>query len=137
MSNLIVVVVIVIAAYVIWKLIQQGSNSVFATTPRIQPSQYMSEYVEPNASHLLLDVRTPQEFASGNIAGAANIPLQVLPQQMRDIPRDRPIIIYCRSGNRSRTAVQTLASAGYNDVYDLGGIIAWQRNGLPVQAPAY
>jgi rhodanese-related sulfurtransferase len=78
-------------------------------------------------------VRTPAEFASGHIAGARNIAVQVLPQRLSEIPKDKPVVIYCRSGNRSKQAMRYLSQAGYNDLYDLGGIMAWQAQGLPTR----
>ena len=75
---------------------------------------------------LLLDVRTPEEFAAGHIQGALNIPVQVLEQRMGDLgARDRDIVVYCRSGNRSGRAKQMLNTAGYTSVHDLGPMSAW------------
>ena len=74
----------------------------------------------------LVDVRTPQEFAAGHIEGAVNIPVQDLEQRMVELePRERPLVLYCRSGNRSGRAAQMLKSAGYTAVHDLGAIGRW------------
>ncbi|HMN31581.1 MAG TPA: rhodanese-like domain-containing protein, partial [Caldilineaceae bacterium] len=62
-----------------------------------------------------------------------NIPLQTLAQRLAEVPKNEPVVIYCRSGNRSRTASDLLARAGYTQLYDLGGILQWQAQGLPVQ----
>ena len=71
---------------------------------------------------LLLDVRTPAEFAEGHIDGALNIPVQVLPQRIDELgDRSRPIVVYCRSGMRSANAAQILGRAGYT-VHDAGGM---------------
>lgn len=70
---------------------------------------------------MLLDVRTPQEFASGAVKGAINIPLQQLGARVCELPTDRAIVAYCRSGARSATAVSSLVKAGY-DAHDVGGI---------------
>ncbi|MFN7210397.1 MAG: rhodanese-like domain-containing protein [Aggregatilineales bacterium] len=83
--------------------------------------------------HLLLDVRTVGEFQSGHLAGAVNIPVEQLAQRLAEVPRDLPIVLYCRSGNRSAAAARLLRSAGYESVYDLGGIIRWQAQGYPIQ----
>ncbi len=100
----------------------------------IDPVQYQTQFVEAERQHFLLDVRTPEEFAAGHIAGAVNIPLQVLDQYLSDIPTDQTVVLYCRSGNRSDQAMGILRDAGYSDLYDIdGGTIAWTNNNLPLQ----
>ena len=74
----------------------------------------------------LLDVRTPAEFSAGHIDGALNIPLDALEQRMGELePRDRPIVVYCRSGSRSAGATQLLKRAGFAQVFDLGAMRNW------------
>lgn len=88
-----------------------------------------------NKAVFLLDVRTPPENTSARIAGDTLVPLQVLAQQLNALPTDkkRPVLIYCRSGNRSVTAARILAKKGHEKIHNLrGGIIAWQKAGLPV-----
>lgn len=99
----------------------------------IQPDEYIARYVETKAPHTLLDVRTAEEFHAGYIPGAINVSLQDLPQKLNKISTKKPVIIYCRSGNRSATAARQLLQAGYTDVYDLGGIIEWERQGRSVK----
>lgn len=72
----------------------------------------------------LLDVRTEGEWSGGHLPGAELIPLQQLATRMSEVPRDRPVVVYCQSGGRSAQAADMLASAGY-DVHDLGGIGSW------------
>ena len=133
MLTIVVAVIVVAAIFLVWRQIAPGSEAVAAGSGRIQPQQYQSDFVESNSPHLLVDVRTPQEFSTGHIEGAVNIPVQSLAQRMNEIPQDQPVVLYCRSGNRSSKAAKILASAGYDQVYDLGGIINWQSQGLPVQ----
>lgn len=99
----------------------------------IAPAQYQQQFAQAAAPHLLLDVRTPEEFNSGHIPGAVNISVETLADRLSEVPRDQPVVVYCRSGNRSATAAQILAEAGYADVYDLGGITTWAAQGLPVE----
>lgn len=68
---------------------------------------------------LLLDVRTPAEFAAGAPVGALDIPVQELAARVEELPRDRTIIAYCRSGARSAAAVARLTAASF-DAYDAG-----------------
>lgn len=99
---------------------------------KIAPADYRAQF-GANADHLLLDVRTPEEFNSGHIAGAVNISVDQLAQRLSEVPQDKPVVLYCRSGNRSSQAAQILAQAGYTQIYDLGGIITWQQQGFPVE----
>jgi rhodanese-related sulfurtransferase len=97
----------------------------------ISPAEYVAQFSD--VPHLLLDVRTVGEFQSGHIAGAANIPVEELSRRLAEVPKELPVVLYCRSGNRSAHAARILRSAGYEVVYDLGGLIAWQAQGYPIQ----
>lgn len=99
----------------------------------ISPDAYVEQYVDVNAEHLLIDVRTPSEFASGYIDGAINIPVDQIANRLSEIPSDIPIVVYCRSGNRSATAARTLVENGYEQVYDMGGVIGWTNAGYDLQ----
>jgi phage shock protein E len=98
----------------------------------ISPLDYKQEFGE-TSEHLLLDVRTAEEYTSGHIKNAINIPVESLPDLLDELPGDLPIVVYCRSGNRSATAAQILVSAGYQPVYDLGGIQTWLAYGYPIE----
>lgn len=84
---------------------------------------------------LLLDVRSADEYAhDGHIPGSRLIPLPVLSQRAAELPRDRAIVVVCRSGNRSQVACDVLAKLGFDNLTNLsGGMIAWQRAGLPTR----
>jgi rhodanese-related sulfurtransferase len=74
----------------------------------------------------LLDVRSPQEFASGHIEGAINIPVQELGRRVDELgDPSGQIVVYCQSGVRSASAKRLLESRGFANVYDLGGIARW------------
>jgi len=76
---------------------------------------------------VLIDVRTPEEFAAGHIAIAQLIPLDTITQRMNEIPKDKEVILMCRSGRRSGIAQETLARAGYSNTKNLmGGILGWK-----------
>jgi len=78
----------------------------------------------------LIDVRTEAEVAQGVIDGAVHIPLHLLPLRADDLPKDKPVVIYCRSGARSAQACAFMASKGYENMHNLaGGIMAWARSG--------
>ncbi len=74
----------------------------------------------------LVDVRTREEFAAGHLPGAVNIPVQELDRRMAELePKGEPVVLYCRSGNRSGRAARMLKGAGYSAVHDLGAMSRW------------
>ena len=84
---------------------------------------------EPTDKYSLLDVRQPGEYAQGHLPGAVLIPLGELMNRLGEIRRDRKTIVYCRSGNRSGSAVNLLAGQGIENVFNMtGGIMSY--NGL-------
>lgn len=103
------------------------------TTTRLTASDYKSRFVDTKAPHLLVDVRSAAEFADGHIQGARNIPVQELERKLRELPKDKPIILYCRSGSRSGMALQILQTAGYTNIYNAGSLDSLARQGLPVK----
>ena len=85
---------------------------------------------------VILDVRTPQEYAAGHIAGARLLDFNApdFAAQADKLPKDAGYLVYCRSGKRSAAATAALRAKGYTDVNDMGGIKAWQEAGFAVQA---
>jgi rhodanese-related sulfurtransferase len=83
----------------------------------------------------ILDIREVAEFREGHIAGAVNIPLRTLPANIAQLPRDRPIIVYCRIGHRGALAIPFLRGQGYNARSLMGGLNAWTAANLPVVRP--
>ncbi|NKB72109.1 MAG: MBL fold metallo-hydrolase [Candidatus Latescibacteria bacterium] len=80
----------------------------------------------------LTDVRAPGEYADGHIRGAVNIPLQQLPNELAQLPRDQHLVVYCAGGYRSAIAASLLRLHGFAQVSDLvGGFSAWGAAGLP------
>ncbi len=86
------------------------------------------------ASAVLIDVREPDEWQAGHAPGARLIPLGTLSLRLDEVPRDREVLLICRSGNRSGVAQQMLLRQGYASVFNVaGGMLAWTRAGLPVE----
>ena len=76
---------------------------------------------------VLLDVRTPEEYAEGHIEGSQNIPLQNIESAETVIKdKDTPIFVHCRSGGRSAQATSILKKMGYTNVEDIGGILSYR-----------
>jgi rhodanese-related sulfurtransferase len=85
------------------------------------------------AGALLIDVREPAEWHQGHAPRATLIPLGTLPDRLADVPRDRDVLLICRSGNRSGAAQRRLQQLGYQRVVNVaGGMNAWSSAGLPV-----
>lgn len=80
-----------------------------------------------NDNHVIVDVRRQDEYDSGHIAGSILIPNESIgttrPEQLKDL--NQVILVYCRTGNRSKQAAQKLADMGYTNVYEFGGITTW------------
>lgn len=83
--------------------------------------------MDNNKNIVILDVRTKKEFDDGHIRGAINIPVETIgsipPAQLRD--KKQMILVYCRSGRRSKIAAQKLGTIGYENVLEFGGIMDW------------
>ena len=88
--------------------------------------------MQSSSNILIVDVRTPEEYAQGHLKGAINIPLSDLPLRIVKFEQNRPILVYCQTGYRSAEASSILMKAGFTKVYNLeGGITAWINAGYP------
>jgi rhodanese-related sulfurtransferase len=101
-----------------------------AATTGLAPAG-VSERIEAGAQ--LIDVRRAYEFEGGRIAGARNIEMNELAAASESIDRDKPVIFYCRGGNRSGMAADAFREAGYDAHHVAGGIQAWADAGLPLE----
>ncbi|MDD2533484.1 MAG: rhodanese-like domain-containing protein [Eubacteriales bacterium] len=93
---------------------------------QIRPATFL-ELQKTTPALMLLDVRSPGEFMSGHIRDAKLLPVNELPRKPEALPADKehPIVVYCASGARSGQAAFFLSRMGYNNVYDLGGLMGW------------
>lgn len=112
--------------YAFWGLV--AAVIVFAFLPRILGAKHRIAGADARArvknGAILLDVRTPGEFAGGHLPGAKNIPLDALSSRMGELAKDRPIVAYCRSGMRAASAVRLLRREGF-EAWNLGPKSAW------------
>jgi rhodanese-related sulfurtransferase len=82
----------------------------------------------------LLDVRTPQEYSQGKLTGSVLIPIGEFERRIREVPKNKTIVVYCAVGSRSKPVASFLSQQGYKDVYNMtDGIVGWYRNGFPIQ----
>ena len=83
--------------------------------------------MEEESGYIILDVRTPEEFRERHIPNAINIPNETIgSEDIQELPdRDQLILVYCRSGNRSKQASGKLAELGYTNIVEIGGINDW------------
>lgn len=106
---------------------QSQTNQPTATNSREQLKQALAD------GALLIDVRTPEEFAAGHTKSATNLPLDNIQSgKSPQVAKDNPIYLYCRSGNRSAVAKQLLNRQGFSQVIDLGGLGDIERLGLEI-----
>lgn len=94
-----------------------------------------AEFKEKSVNQTIIDIRTPEEFASGHIDGAININFfdKTFLNQISKLDKSEPIYMYCRSGSRSRSASKKVSNLGFEKVYDLqGGIIYWAQNNYQI-----
>jgi phage shock protein E len=93
-------------------------------------------FADQLAGGVVIDVRTPEEYVTGHMANAMLLDISApdFKQRIGKLDRNVPYYVYCRSGNRSRTALEIMKIAGFAEVYGLeGGIIAWQKEGFGVE----
>jgi rhodanese-related sulfurtransferase len=110
-----------------------GCTSTTAGVTNMNVSEFSKKISEPDV--VLLDVRTPAEFAEGYIEGAQLIDFQSgnFENEISSLDKNATYAVYCRSGNRSGQAVKVMHDAGFHNVYNLnGGVIDWANAGLPL-----
>ena len=109
-----------------------------ATNLSPREAQALIQKNRANAEFVVLDVRTPAEFAAGHLAGAINVDFKSpdFQAQAAKLDRGKTYLVYCRTGHRSGLALPLLQRLGFSHLLHLeGGISAWQREGLPVERP--
>ncbi|MBK5105630.1 MAG: rhodanese-like domain-containing protein [Burkholderiales bacterium] len=130
MDNIFLVAIAFLSgAMLVWPLVRRSAGGPSVNT--LEATQMINRQ-----DALLLDVREQAEYAQSHILNARGLPLSQLEARIGDIEKykDKPLIVYCATNNRSGTAVATLKKRGFSNVVSLsGGFAAWQSAGLPVQ----
>lgn len=94
--------------------------------PTLSYDELRGLLAQPDSPILLLDVRTREEYDAGYIPDAVLAPFDQLQASFKEADKNRPIVVYCRSGNRSSTARRTLLAMGYTNVSDFGAYTKWR-----------
>ena len=104
-----------------------STNSTKAATYRQITMDEAIAMMEKESDYIILDVRTKEEFAAGHIPNAINIANEVIgTTEIPELPnKDQLILVYCRSGNRSKQASEKLVALGYTNIVEFGGINSW------------
>jgi hydroxyacylglutathione hydrolase len=91
---------------------------------------------QKDASLFVLDVRAPEEYAAGHVPGAVNIPHDQVASRLAEVPKEKDVVLYCRSGRRSALAGEVLAGSGYTRLQLMqGDMPGWMAKGWPVETP--
>lgn len=123
----------IFAALAAFGLLLTGCSASSSATPKLSIEEFASKAAEPNI--IVLDVRTPGEFAQGRLANAINVDFQSgsFEQEVSKLDKNATYAVYCRSGNRSGEAVKVMEDLGFTDMYDMnGGVIDWAAAGKPL-----
>lgn len=130
MNNIFLIAIAVVSgAMLIWPLLRRGAGGPSVNT--LEATQLINRQ-----DALVLDVREQAEFAQAHILNSRGLPLSQFEARIGDLEKykDKPVIVYCASGNRSNAAASMLRKRGFSSVFNLnGGFVAWQQAGLPVQ----
>jgi rhodanese-related sulfurtransferase len=124
---LLIAVACVSGAFLLWPMLRERgghpSLSTLAATQLI------------NSRHAqVVDVRLPEQFATGSVPNARNIPLAEIGQRCGELRKDRPVILVCNDGRAAHGAASKLRAGGIGEVYVLaGGVTAWRDAGLPIR----
>ncbi len=109
-----------------------GVPEVAAEISEVSPKE--AQQAVSKAYSQFIDVRTPEEYASGHAARAENVPLDTLTANFDKLEKSEPVYIICQTGSRSKKAGEILKQAGYKNVLNVtGGTVAWQAAGLPIE----
>jgi rhodanese-related sulfurtransferase len=105
-------------------------------TTAVSPETLLERLDDGAKAPYVLDVRTADEFVAGHVPGAVNIPHDQVASRLAEVPKDREVLLYCRSGRRAQLAAEVLAENGYARLEHLqGDMPAWAEQGRPVEKP--
>lgn len=126
-SKMVIAAILMVAGLLVGCSQESARPANGSTEYRQATAQEAKELMDSEEGYIVLDVRTDEEYAAGHIPGAILIPHDDIADQAEETltDKDQLILVYCRSGNRSRQAAEALAELGYTNVVDFGGINDW------------
>ena len=129
------ILVLLIVALVVYLILQFGGNNASTNTSSLPGTISVSEaYSMYQNGAFVLDVRTQEEWNEFHAPNTTLIPLDQLPSRLSEVPRDRQVVVVCRSGNRSQQGRDILLNAGFQQVTSMaGGLNEWRASGYPIQ----
>jgi rhodanese-related sulfurtransferase len=123
-----IMVAFVSGGLLVWPLVKSRAGGPSLST--LQATQLIN-----SRNAIVIDVRSPEEFAKGSLPHARNVPAEKINDKSKELKKDRPLIIVCATGSSAGKVAAQLRASGYNDVYVLGGgLAAWREAGLPVRS---
>ena len=129
------ILVLLLVALVVYLILQFGGGNVKSATNNLPATISVSEaYTLYQNGAFVLDVRTQEEWNEFHAPNTTLIPLDQLASRLNEVPRDRQVVVVCRSGNRSQQGRDILLSAGFEQVTSMtGGLNEWRSSGYPVE----
>lgn len=121
---------VAIVAFIVY-LIASGGSSSKSLASEVSTDEAYKMYQQ--SSTFTVDVRTQQEWDEYHAPNTTLIPLDQLPDRLNEVPKDKQILVICRSGNRSQQGRDILLSAGYNATSMAGGLKEWYAKGYPIE----
>jgi rhodanese-related sulfurtransferase len=127
--------ILLVAALIIFIILQSGGGTAAATSTSLAPEISVAEaYAKYQNGAFVLDVRTNEEWNEFHAPNTTLIPLDQLATRVNEVPRDREIVVVCRSGNRSQQGRDILLNAGFENVTSMtGGLNEWRGAGYPIE----
>jgi rhodanese-related sulfurtransferase len=111
-----------------------AAATAFSAGYRNIASPEAKKIIDQKKNVYLLDVRTREEYRQARLKGSVLIPINEIERRLNEVPRNRPVIVYCAVGSRSNLVAGFLSSKGYGEVYNMqDGIMGWYRNGFMVE----
>lgn len=129
------IAVLLVVALVIYLILQMSGRSTNAAATSLPKEISVSEaYSKYQQGAFFIDVRTQEEWNEYHAPNTSLVPLDQLPARLNEIPRDREIVVVCRSGNRSQQGRDILLNAGFTNVTSMqGGLNEWRASGYPIE----
>jgi rhodanese-related sulfurtransferase len=129
----------VVALPLVLALVAAAAAGSAVTNVTVGKAQTLMKERAGKADFVILDVRTPEEFAEGHIAGAVNLDVQArnFEKKIRALDRKKSYLVYCRTGNRSRKATVAMEALGFRAIFHMNeGIVKWKQQNLPLTHPS-